>query len=184
MIKTFFTKTVLFILTLALGAFGALSLPLITAAAAGPNDPTPPPAQTQTPDQRLEQIWARQQKHYARLGKVDQLIDRVQTLLDRATAKGKDASAVQAALTAFEAAWKNAKPTYESMNGIVNSHQGFDANGMVTDTAKAKETVKDMHDKFLEIKTTLNGTGKALRDAIQAFRQANPRPWTTATPTP
>lgn len=179
--KNIFKNTLLFALVAALGL---ASLPIFSVAAAGLNDPTPPPAQGQLTNERLEKIWARQQRRYNRLGHVDQLTDRIQKLIDRATAKGKDASGVQSALNAFEAAWKNAKPTYESMNGIVNSHQGFDANGIVTDPAKAQETVKDMRDKFEEIKTTLNGTGKALHEAIQAFRQANPRPWTTPTTTP
>ncbi len=181
--KNIFRNTILFALVAALGL---ASLPIFSVAAAGSNDPTPPPAQPsgQLTNERLEKIWARQQRRYNRLGHVDQVIDRIQRLIDRATANGKDASGVQSALDAFKSAWKDAQPTYESMKGIINSHQGFDANGIVTDPEKAKETVKDMRDKFQEIKTTLNGTGKALRDAIQAFRQANPRPWTTPTTTP
>ena len=83
---------------------------------------------------------------------------------------------MQAALDAFAAAVKEANPIYESMKGIVNSHQGFDDNGKVTDPAKAKETVQSMHEKILEIKTIMNGTGQALREAIRTFREANPRP--------
>jgi hypothetical protein len=33
-----------------------------------------------------------------------------------------------------------------------------------------------MHEKMQEIKTIMNGTGRALREAIRAFREANPRP--------
>lgn len=184
MIKTFFTKTILFVLTFALGALGATSLPLISAAAAAAgNDPTPPP-QGQISNERLERVWARQLRIYNRLGRIDQVVDRVQMLIDRASARGKDVSGVQSALDAFKDAWKDAKPIYESMKGIVNSHQGFDDTGKVTDPAKALETIKDMRDKFQAIKTAMNGTGKALREAIQAFREANPRPWQTATPTP
>jgi hypothetical protein len=62
------------------------------------------------------------------------------------------------------------------MKGIVNSHQGFDANGKVTDPEKAKETVKQMREKMQEIRAALDGTGKALHEAIQAFKAANPRP--------
>lgn len=177
--KNIFKNTVMFAL---IAALGLASLSIFSVAAAGSNDPTPPPAQPsgQITNDKLEKVWARQQRRYNRLGHVDQLVDRIQKLIDRATANGKDASGVQPALDAFKAARKDAQPTYESMKGVINSHQGFDANGTVTDPEKAKETVKDMRDKFQEIKTTLNGTGKALRDAIQAFRQANPRP--TATP--
>jgi hypothetical protein len=102
-------------------------------------------------------------------------------LIDRAKANGKDVSAVQSALNAFEAALKTAQPIYESTKGIVNSHQGFDDSGKVIDPAKAQETVLAMRGKFQEIRTALNGTGRALRDAIRAFRAANPRPQPTPT---
>jgi hypothetical protein len=176
MIKTFFMKTILFALVAALGL---ASLPVFSVSAAGLDDPTQQP---QITNERLERIWARQLTAYNRLGKTDQFIERVQKLIDRASANGKDVSAVQAALDAFAGAWKDAKSIYESMNGIVNSHQGFDDNGKVTDLEKAKETVRDMREKFNEIRDTLDGTGKALREAIRAFREANPRPEKTPTP--
>src|SRR6266496_2656670 len=174
--KLFFKKTILFA---PVAALGLASLPLVNVFASGQNDPTPPP-QTQITNDRLELIWARQLRVYERMGRVDEFTAKVQRLIDRAKANGKDVSAVQAALDAFEAQWKAAKPTYESIKGIVNSHQGFDSNGKVTDPEKAKATVKEMHEKFKEIRDTLNGTGKALRQAIKAFREANPRPQPTA----
>ena len=178
MIKTFFTKTILFTLAAALVL---ASLPAFSVLAAGSKNPAPQLRQGLITNERLEQIWARQLTAYHRLGKLDQFIEKVQKLIDRASANGKDVSAVQAALDAFADAWKDARPTYESMHGIVNSHQGFDDSGKVTDPEKAKETVREMHDKFKEIRTTLDGTARDLRDAIKAFRQANPRPEKTPT---
>jgi hypothetical protein len=183
MIKMFFKKSVLLALVAVLATVGVASLPLVSVAAQGANDPTPPPAvQGQISNERLERVWARQLKIYERMGKADEFVTKVQKLLDRATAKGKDVSAVQAALDAFKAALKNAQPTYESIKGIINSHQGFDANGKVTDPTKAKETITAMRGKFQEIKTAMNGTGKALREAIKAYREANPRPVKTPAP--
>lgn len=185
MIKTFFKKTILLALFVApalVAALGLASLPAFSVSAAGQKDPTPQPPQGPVTNERLERVWARQLTAYNRLGKTDQFIEKVQKLIDRASANGKDVSAVQAALDAFAEAWKDAKSIYESMNGIVNSHQGFDEDGKVTDPEKAKETVREMHEKFKEIKDTLDGTGKALRDAIKAFREANPRPEKTPTP--
>ena len=75
-------------------------------------------------------------------------------------------------MDAFESALKSAKPTYSSINGIVNSHQGFDANGKVTDTEKAKATVQEMRTRMQELKSAMNGTGKALREALKVFREA------------
>ena len=181
MIKMFFKKSVLLALVAMLGL---ASLPLVSVAAQGSNDPTPPPpaAKGQVSNDKLEKAWAHQLKIYNRMGKVDEAIGKVQKLIDRATAKGKDASAVQTALNAFKDAVKNAQPIYESMKGIINSHQGFDANGKVTDPTQAIQTVKAMHDKIQAIRTAMNGTGKALHEAIKAFRTANPR--VTKTPKP
>ena len=174
-----FKKTILFALVAALAL---ASLPLISVSAAGQRDPLSPP-QSQISNERLERIWARQLRLYNRFGQVDNFMDRIQRLIDRAKANGKDVSAIQAALDAFEAAVKDAHPTYESMRGTVSSHPGFDENGKVTDPAKALETVKAMHEKIQEIKTALNDTGKALREAIKAYREANPRTQPALTPT-
>jgi len=155
--KQFFKKTILSTGLLRLfalvAALGMASLPLVSAFAAGQNDPTPPP-QTRITNDKLELVWARQLRVYNRMVRTDEFVAKIQRLIDRAKANGKDVSAVQAALDAFEAQWKEAKPIYESIKGIVNSHQGFDANGKVTDPEKAKETVKEMHAKFKEIRDT------------------------------
>ena len=175
-----FKKTILVAVIAALGV-GTPSF--FSVSAAGLNAPVSlAQQQRQITNERLERIWARQLRLYKRMGRVDEFIERVQKLIERAEANGKDASAVQAALDAFAAAVKDAKPIYESMKGIVNSHQGFDENGQVTDPEKAQETVQSMHEKFQEIKSIMNGTGQALREAIKAFREANPRP--TQTPIP
>jgi len=176
--KILFRKTVLFAL---IAALGVAAMPFVSVSAAGEDDPPVP--QRQISNERLERVWARQLRLYAQIGhgfaRDDAFTDKAQQLIDRAKENGKDVSAVQAALDAFEAALKDAHPIYESANGIVNSHQGFDSNGKVTDPAKAQETVKAMHEKLKEIKDAMNGTGKALHEAIKAFREANPRPQPT-----
>jgi hypothetical protein len=175
--KNLFKKTMLFALVAALAV---ASLPFMSVAAQGANDPTPPTGEVS--NEKLERVWARQLKLYERMGKTDDFVAKVQKLLNRVSANGKDVSAIQFALDAFVESTKDAKPIYESANGIINSHQGFDANGKVTDPEKAKETIKAMHEKMQEIKTAMDGTGKALREAIKAFREANPRPAKTPTP--
>ena len=101
-------------------------------------------------------IWARQLRIYEKIGngydRSDNFVEKVQTLIDKSAENGKDVSAVQAALDAFEEAIKDAHPVYESAKGIINSHQGFDNNGKVTDIEKAKKTVQSMGEKLKEIK--------------------------------
>ena len=188
--KILFKKTLLIALVAALAV---ASLPLVNASAAGntlTNAYDPPPLQPkgQVSNERLERVWARQLRVYESLGngydRSDAFVERVQGLIDKAGANGKDVSAVQAALDAFEAAMKDAHLVYESAKGIVNSHQGFGDDGKVTDIEKAKETVKAMGEKLEEIKDAMGGTGKALREAIRAFREANPRPENLPAPSP
>jgi hypothetical protein len=151
--------------------------PVTSVLAKGQADQSNPPATGVISNARLEWIWARELRFYERLGwafeRGDVALDRIQQLIDRAAENGKDVTALQATLDAFKAAAKEAHPIYESSKGIVNSHKGFDENGKVTDAAQAVETVKEMGFKFRKIKTAMNSTGKALRAAIKAFRDAN-----------
>ena len=164
-------------LSLLVAALALVAFPLTNVHAAGNYDPTNPPRNGVPSNERLEQIWAREMNVYERLGKIfdigDSRFEKAQGLIDKAKANGKDVSAVQAALDAFKAAVKSARPTYESMNGIVNSHQGFDGAGKVTDSEKAKATVKEMGVMLQEIRSLMGGTGRALREVVRAFRDAN-----------
>jgi hypothetical protein len=187
--KTLLIKTILFSLV---SVLTVAALPFASASAAGDTltnmyDPSVPAAGARNiPDEQLERIWARQLRIYQRIGHGfehdDVFIARVQGLIDRAEANGKDVSGVQAALDGFEAALREARPVYESTRGIVNSHQGFDNNGKVTDARKAQETVDAMRGKLKEIKDAMGGTGRALRESIRAFREANPRLQSTSAP--
>jgi hypothetical protein len=174
--KTLLTKTILLAIVAALGM---ASLPLASVSAAGDYDP-PVPEQRQITNERLERVWARQLRLYQRIGNAfereERFVERVQGLIDRAEANGKDVSGIQAALDAFETAVKDARPIYERANGIVNSHQGFDENGNGTAPEKARETVQAMDERLQEIKDAMGGTRKALHEAIKASREANPQP--------
>ncbi len=164
--KNIFQKVVLALSTAVL-VFAAF--PVTSAFAA---DDTPP-----APTERLEKIWARQLQAYEKIGKafadIDAHIAKFQDRIDKAAANGKDVTALQTALDAYETALKSAQPTYASIASIVNAHTGFDANGKVTDAEQAKSTVEQMRTKMQEIKSTMNGTFKALHEALKAFREAN-----------
>ncbi len=167
--------------------FAAAALALVSVApqpayAQAPSDTVTPPAPT---GERLQQAWAREQATYARLGnffdKAEQRIARAQQLIDRARANGKDVSALQAALDAFSAAVKDARPIYQGGQGLIASHSGFDNNGNVTEFARAVETVQEMRAKLVEIRQIIRPAAIALRQAVREFRQVN-RPVPTATP--
>lgn len=159
---------------------GFAALPAVDVYAAGSSDETEPPVSTEDRAARLEHIWARQLAAYERQGKLLEnaniIIGRVQSLIDKATEKGLDASAVQEALDVFEAALQDARPIHQSANGIVTSHKGFDENGKVTDPEQAKETIKELGQHLRDFRATMDGTGKALKDAIREFWKNNRPP--------
>jgi hypothetical protein len=167
--KNMFNKMLLAVLTAAL-VFAAF--PVTSAYAQDENPP-----KSELTNEKLEKIWAREMQAYERLGKafadIDGTIAKFQSRLDKAAENGKDISALQSALDAFESALTSAKPTYDGMSGLVSAHAGFDADGKVTDTEQAKSTVKEVGAKLKEVKDAMGGTGKALREALKAFREAN-----------
>ena len=164
-----FKKVILSALAAAL-IFAAF--PITSAFAQGENPP-----KGEVSNEKLEQAWARQLKAYEKIGKgfgdTDAQIAKFQARIDKAAENGKDVTALQAALDAFESALKSGEPIYDSMSIIVNAHQGFDTNGKVTDAEQARSTLKEMRAKMKELKSAMNGTGKALREALKAFREAN-----------
>lgn len=176
-----FKKTLLAALAVALTL---AAVPASTAFAAGAQDPTTPPG-GQVSNERLEQAWERAQARYERvssfLERSDDRIAHLEDWLAKMKEQGKDTSAVEAALANFEAALERVEPIHESTGAIIAAHAGFDENGKVTDAALAQQTLKDLHAKAQEAKEAMDGAGKALREAIKAFREANPpvRPTTT-----
>ena len=173
---TLFKKTILVAL---IAAMALAALPVTSAYASDLNDPADPPAGDGTgrSGERLKHAWVRLQRAYERQGRMldraDTMAEKIQNLIDRMEENGKDVVALQAALDAFEDAIKDAHPIYEGAKGIINSHKGFDDDGKITDREKAVETVKDLGSMLKEIRGIVDEPGKALREAIRAFRDAN-----------
>jgi hypothetical protein len=188
----FFKK---FALTALVLAIGLVALPASSASAAGLQDETPPattlPANEVAPvpardNARLEKVWARAQTVYQRqserLSKSDEFITRAQSLIDKANQKGWDTSVVQAALNAFSAVIPAAQAAHNPGVTIIASHNGFDADGKVTDQAAAVETVKALSQVLKDTRLAMNGTSHALREAVKAFRDAHRPVQAPATP--
>jgi hypothetical protein len=180
-----------FILGALIAALALALLPLTSAFAAGSNAPSTPPAPGTPKDPavanaRLEFAFARQQYAVQRIGLAidnsDALFARIQMLIDKARGNGKDTAAVQTAFDAYKIAFEKGKPIYSQAKPIVTAHDGFDANGKVIDTEKAKATVKSLGNFLKQYRDTVGDARKALHEAIKAFRAANPR--STPIPTP
>ncbi|MCK6569258.1 MAG: hypothetical protein L6Q45_16370 [Anaerolineales bacterium] len=146
------------------------AIPVSSVLAADENPPQPT-------NEKLEAAWARAVKTHERLGKAfedtDGRIAKLQGMIDKAAANGKDVSQLQAALDAYESALTAARPQYEALGNVIDAHSGFDANGKVANAEQAKATLKEASEKMKAIKESMGGTFKALREAIKAFREAN-----------
>ena len=170
-----------FLLGALIVALALAALPLASAYAAAQNDTATPPAPQDlaTANARLELVFASQKYRVELIGlSIDNaniLFTRAQKLIDRAKSNGKDVSAVQTAFDAYKAAFENGKPIYAQARAVLDTHTGFDANGKVTDAEQARTTVKSLGGFLKQYGDTVGAARKALRDAIQAFRQANPR---------
>jgi len=177
--KTLLQKLFLIVTLLSLAL---LALPISSVLAAGPKDP-PAPATTPDPERaktRLEWAFANQKLTVQRMDLnrqyQDEFIANVEELIARAKEKGLDVSAIEAALTAYKEAIETSQPIYEQAADLVATHEGFDANGKVTDVEKARETVKQLGETIKQYHEEMGGAAKALREAIKDFREANPRP--------
>ena len=145
-----------------------------------------PETRTGRDNKRLEQIWARAQTAYLRqsdrLAKADEFITNAYSLIDKANQKGWDTSVVQVTLNAFTAIIPTAQAAHNPGAAIIASHNGFNADGKVTDRAVAVETVKALGQVLKDTRLAMNRTGQALREAVKAFRNAHRPAQAPATP--
>jgi hypothetical protein len=169
------TKILLVVL---LAGLGLVAFPAADVAAAGAAEESNPPRQIDPA--RLEQAYDRLVDWYTYqstwMGNADANIARIQTLIGKATERGYDASAVQAALDAFTAVLPAARASNQQAAGILATHAGFDESGKVTDAAAAVETLRSLQAALKSAHDSMNGTGQALKDALRAFRDANRPP--------
>lgn len=144
--------------------------------ALGTSDPTTPPTSSTIPDLRLEVAWAKLQAAHARLQVMfdfaSQHTSDVQQLIDQAKATGQDVTAIQGALNQLEAAIQQAQPVLDGTTAVISSHAGFDDKGNVTDAATATQTVKDVAQDDMQIRSIVSPAQQAFQQALEAFRQA------------
>ena len=159
--KTLFQKLFLIFTLLALVL---LALPAQSALAAGPNDP-PNPADPERAKTRLEWAFANQkltvQRIELNLEYQDEFIARIEELVAKAKENGKGVSAIEAALANYKKAVEASQPLYEQAAKLVQTHNGFDANGKVTDLEKARETVKTLGETLKQHRETMGEAAKA-----------------------
>lgn len=121
-----------------------------------------------------EQAWLKRQA--AALEKAVLGAEKLQNLIDRVSENGQDTSDLESALADFNAALEEATANHEMAEKILAEHAGFDPQGRVTDLELARQTLKDAHQAIQSAHRELVLAGWDLTDALQAWREANPRP--------
>jgi hypothetical protein len=170
--------------------FSGLVICLLTAASflvapagvlyAGDNAPRPRAAPTQRGenlDQLLhnwylrEQVWLSAQQNH--LDRANQLATKLQTYITKQQGQGKDTASLQAALTTFQQQVGTAQSAHDTAASTLSTHAGFDANGQVTDTSQARQTIvsarQSMYDAHLDLKQAVVD----LHNAFRQWREAN-----------
>lgn len=125
----------------------------------------------------LENLLKREQivlsNQQERLTLSDQVAATAQQWLTDLAAEGKDVTALQAALTAFQAGVAQARGSFDTAKQLLDAHTGFDANGQVTNAAQALKTVSEAGRAERQCHLTITQATLDFRAAVKAYRQAN-----------
>lgn len=127
---------------------------------------------------RLENALRREQIALAnqaqRLERASLSAGKVQDLIDRLAAGGKDTAALEQALADFEASLAVAESEHAAAAAILAAPAGFDASGQVTDAKLALETVRTAGAALRRAHLELTQATLALRAALRAYKQSLP----------
>ncbi len=142
--------------------------------------PATPPAQGQLAlarEARLEQAYRREQQflntQQDNLNRMNTIADKVQQFITTQQNKGKDVTALQAALATFKSQITTAQAAHVTAANVLNTHLGFDADGKVTDIAQARQTVLDARQALRDAHNVMRQAVADLHRAVRAWRQAN-----------
>jgi hypothetical protein len=131
----------------------------------------------QTTNETLETMLRRENNVLGaqanRLRTANNIATRVQAWIDRLNADGKDTGLLETALSTFKTNLASAQASHDEAAAILAAHNGFDANGKVTDRQAAIETVRSVGSALKTVHRTLSQAVIELRKAIIDWRAAN-----------
>ncbi len=129
------------------------------------------PTQAQTVLQNMLKSSKAQQRHYSNLfTKADKLVTKAQNQILRAQAKGKDTTAIEAALATFQPQLADAKADWMVAQNAIMSHAGFDDTGTMTDEAMARDTTNTIGQSQLSMRSTFDPAYKIFQKAYNKFK--------------
>ena len=122
----------------------------------------------------LERIYRRAQRMLRAedklLANIDEGNPKIQKFIDEQKEDGKDTTALETALEAFQDAVNEARNYHESASETLSLHEGFDIDGKVTDFELAKTTVHSAMEDMKSFNQAVRESHKAVREALIALR--------------
>ncbi len=173
--------TSLLTLIVVIGGILALALPTGTVAASAIQEDTPPNSENGNgwgPRKAiLEKAFKRENDLLAHLdgdlGRIPTVVEKTNSLIAKAQAKGLDTSKVEAALAAYKSSAAAIAPLRDEAAAVLETHAGFDDKGKVTDLKIAADTVRTAGAKLREAHRAYHDAGRELRQAVREFIEAN-----------
>jgi hypothetical protein len=126
---------------------------------------------------RLENLLKREQilltNQSQRLALSGKVIAKADEWINNLKDKGKDVSALEAALSDYKAASAKAAADLDTAKGVLGTHAGFDSSGQVTDASQALKTLRAAGKAERQLHLTIAPAAIGFRAAGVDYRQAN-----------
>ena len=135
------------------------------------------PSGASKPNVALARLYKQQQQRLkiqdARLARAVEYAAKIDGLIARLKAKGKDTAALEQAVAAFRAGIEQARSEWQAASATLAAHAGFDDAGKVINADQARATLSEARGHMQQAQTIARGAYKSLRSAIAAYRKAN-----------
>jgi hypothetical protein len=132
---------------------------------------------SQALDQRMSSSLQRERNWLMRqnlhLDQATQIAQKMQEAINKAQQAGLDVSDLQNALNTFNSQVSVAQSSYNPASAILAAPAGFDANGNVTDSQVAHQTLASARDALQQAHLTLTNAALTLRTAFLNWRLAH-----------
>jgi hypothetical protein len=109
----------------------------------------------------------------ARLNRAKEHAAKIDAMIAKLKAKGKDTAALEQAVAAFRAGIDKARAEWQAASDVLTAHAGFDADGKVTNADQARATLKDAHGHMEQAHAIARDAYKSLHTAVLAYRKAH-----------
>jgi len=139
--------------------------------------PATPPSGATKAELALSRTYKAEQNRLklqdARLKRAMDYATKIDSLIAKLKAKGKDTAALEQAVAEFRSGIGQARTEWQAASATLATHAGFDGAGKVSNADQARATLKDAHGHMEQVHTIAQAAYQKLRAAIAAYRKAH-----------